>query len=146
MHTRRTRPDTPTTSDDAMRARRIAWTMVFIAGTLGIASALHLAGAATGSPPFDADHAGIAEALIGTALLVGAILMLRHPDQTRTAGLASTGFAIVGFLVGLSFTIRGGHAPDIAYHAMFLPVLVLCFFFLAQSGGQQHAPIRANQH
>jgi len=104
--------------------RLIAGVLMFVAATLGVASTLHLTGNVNGSPPFDADHAGIAEALIGAVLLVGGTLMLAAPRRARTTGLAATGFGIVGFVIGLSFTTRGGHAPDVAYHAIFLPVLI----------------------
>ena len=43
----------------------------------------------------------------------------------REAALASVGFAIVGFCVGLSFTVRGAGAADIANPAAVLPLLLL---------------------
>ena len=125
----------------SVRPPQIAWILLVIAGTLGVASSLHLVGTVHGTPPFDAEHAGIAEAVIGTVLLVGAITMRRRPDLARTVGLAATSFAFVGFLVGLSFTTRGGHAPDIAYHLIVLPILVVCFTALARSGG--HGGLRS---
>ena len=45
--------------------------------------------------------------------------------DAAVAVLAALPFAIVGFLIGLSFTIRGGDAIDIAYHATVLPLLPL---------------------
>jgi peptidoglycan/LPS O-acetylase OafA/YrhL len=107
--------------------------MLFVAATLGIASYLHLTGNVTGTPPFDPDHAGIAEAVIGGVLLVAAIVMLRRPHRARSVGLGALGFATVGFLVGLNFTTQGGHAPDVAYHLVFLPVLVACGIVLART-------------
>jgi multisubunit Na+/H+ antiporter MnhF subunit len=108
-----------------IRERRVAQLMAFEAITLFIASALHLSGRVAGrSEPYDASHAGIAEALIGVVLLVGAAAMIGRPERARTIGLAATGFAIVGFLVGLNMTARGGHLPDIAYHVTLLPLLV----------------------
>ena len=44
--------------------------------------------------------------------------------RARTVGLGATGFAIAGFLLGLNFTARGGHLPDVAYHVVMLPVLI----------------------
>jgi hypothetical protein len=102
----------------------IAALMLIEALTLAAASALHLSGHVHGSSPFDPDHAGIAEAIIGAVLACAAITMLRVPARGRMVGLAANGFAIVGFLVGLNFTTRGGHLPDVAYHLTLLPVLI----------------------
>ena len=118
---------------DSSALRRIAAVIIIVASTLGIASALHLTGQVNGSPPFDADHAGIAEAVIGAVLLVGAVVMLRVPARTRSAGLATTAFAIVGFIVGLSYTLRGGHLADIAYHLVGLPLLAGCWVGVARA-------------
>lgn len=112
--------------------QRIAWLLLFVAGTLGVASALHLSGGAHGTPPFDADHAGIAEAVIGAVLIACGLVMLRVPARARAAGLLGTVFAVAGFGVGLSFTVRGGHAPDIAYHVALLPVLLATFVVLVR--------------
>ena len=112
--------------------QRIAWLMLFVAATLGVASALHLSGGVHGSPPFDADQAGLAEALIGVVLAGCALVMLRTPVRARGAGLAGTAFAVAGFGVGLSFTVQGGHASDIAYHVVLLPVLLVAFVVLVR--------------
>jgi hypothetical protein len=56
--------------------------------------------------------------------------MLRSPEEARAVGLAATGFAAFGFLVGLTITARAGHLPDIAYHAAVLPLLVAGFAVL----------------
>jgi nitrate/nitrite transporter NarK len=122
------RPDGTAPDDGPLR--RIAWLLLFIAVTLGIASALHLSGIVHGSAPYDPDHAGLAEALIGVVLAGCASIMLRAPARARAAGLAGTVFAIVGFGVGLSFTTQGGHAPDIAYHVVVLPVLLAALLAL----------------
>jgi hypothetical protein len=52
----------------------------------------------------------------------------------RTAAVVTTTFAIVGFYVGLNFTIRGGDLPDAAYHALMLPVLVVTLVLLVRTG------------
>jgi hypothetical protein len=105
--------------------RNVAALMVFEAATLAVASGLHLAGNVQGrSLPFNPDHAGIAEAVIGIVLAAAAVVMFRSPARARAVGLAATGFAIAGFLVGLNFTARGGHLPDVAYHLVMLPILV----------------------
>jgi peptidoglycan/LPS O-acetylase OafA/YrhL len=135
------------TSLDDRPLRRIAWLLLFVAGTLGVASALHLSGNVHGSAPFDADHAGIAEAVIGLVLAGCASIMLRAPARARTAGLAGTVFAIVGFGVGLSFTTQGGHAPDIAYHVVVLPMLLAVLVALVRhtphAVERPHPPLHA---
>jgi hypothetical protein len=106
--------------------RRIAAVMGFVSATLAAMAALHLGGIlAGGKEPFDPTHAGIAEATICVVLALGALAGLRGSTRGRSAALASTLFAIAGFAVGLSFTIRGGGIAEIAYHATILPLLLL---------------------
>jgi hypothetical protein len=116
---------------------RIGMLMLFVAATLAIASALHLSGNVHGREPFDAQHAGIAEAVIGFVLACGAVAVLRALVRARRIGLGATGFAIVGFLVGLNFTTRGGDVPDVAYHIISLPILIVTFTFLARAGKRE---------
>jgi len=97
---------------------------------VAIMSALHFAGVLGGSEPFQPRPAGIAEATIGIALAYGAAMLLRRSPNRRPVALAANGFAIVGFIVGLSFTARGGGAIDLAYHATVLPLLLLTFGLL----------------
>jgi hypothetical protein len=60
--------------------RRVAALMIVEAASLAVASALHVSGNVTGrSKLFDADDAGIAEAIIGAVLLGGAIAIFRLP-------------------------------------------------------------------
>jgi hypothetical protein len=107
-------------------ARGIAGLMGFVAATLAVMSTLHLSGVLDGdSDPFDPVHAGVAEALIGLVLVFGAATLLRGSPHVRGVALASTGFAIVGFIVGLTFTLQGGDAIDVAYHATVLPLLLI---------------------
>jgi hypothetical protein len=102
--------------------------MGFVAATLAVMSALHLAGVLDeGSPPFDPDRAGIAEGVIAVVLAGGAVALARG---VRWAGLAAVVFAIAGFGVGLSMTIRGHAGWDIAYHAVMLPLLLLTLVLL----------------
>src|SRR5947208_2524637 len=113
--------------------RTVATVMLLEAASLAVASALHLTGHVAGrSAPFDSDGAGIAEAVIGAVLLAGALDMLRRPHRARAVGLAATGFATAGFLVGLRMTALGGHWPDIAYHLTVLPVLIGSLVVLAR--------------
>ena len=110
--------------------------MAFEAATLAVAAFVHLAGDTPGGskPPFQASSAGIAEAIIGVALAYGAIAVLRSASQARTAALVTTSFAILGFLVGLNFTVRGGDLPDVVYHATMLPILVVSLVLLLPTG------------
>jgi hypothetical protein len=102
----------------------IAAVMGAVAASLAVMAFVHLDGLLTGAPPFRASHAGIVEALIGLALVSGAAALRRASTQGRGVALAATAFAVVGFLVGLSFTARSGEVIDIAYHASLLPLLL----------------------
>jgi uncharacterized membrane protein YhiD involved in acid resistance len=100
--------------------------MTFVGATLVVMSSLHLSGTLPeGSDPFDPVNAGISEGVIALVLFLGAGALRGGSRNCRGIALASTGFAILGFLVGLNFTIRGAGAFDIAYHLTVLPLLVL---------------------
>jgi hypothetical protein len=108
--------------------------MAVVAASLAVMSSLHLSGVlASGSPPFRSSDAGIAEAVIGIVLLAGAVAVWRNPDRARSAALFAIGFAVVGFVVGISITISGGNAVDITYHATVLPILAVTMTFLIRS-------------
>lgn len=129
--------------DEHLIHRRVAALMIVIAASLGVASVVHLAGQVQGrSDLFDAGDAGIAEAVIGAVLFAGAVVMLSAPPRARAVGLAATGFAVAGFLVGLSITARAGHLPDIAYHATVLPLLIAACAFLYRSPRRSPGPAR----
>jgi hypothetical protein len=105
--------------------RGVAGLMGFVAATLAVMSFLHLSGLLDdGSDPFDPNHAGIAEAVIALVLFWGAGALLGGAPRSRGLGIAATGFAILGFIVGLTFTIQGGATIDIAYHLAVLPLLL----------------------
>ena len=109
---------------------KVAALMGFVAATLVVASALHLAGIVDdGSPPFDPNRAGIAEAVIAVVLAAGAVALVRG---ARRAALGAVVFALAGFGVGLSMTIRGHATGDIAYHATMLPLLLLALALLSR--------------
>jgi hypothetical protein len=114
--------------------RRGAVLMGAVAATLAVMSLVHLSGILGGSEkPFDRSDAGIAEAVICVVLGYGATALLRRGSRARPVALAATGFAIVGFLVGLRFTLAGGGAIEIAYHLGALPILLLTLTGLARS-------------
>jgi hypothetical protein len=46
---------------------------------------------------------------------------------------SASAFAVVSFIVGLTFTLSGGAAIDIAYHLAMLPVLVGTTVLLVRS-------------
>jgi hypothetical protein len=120
---------------DHKTVRKTAWVMGFVAVTLFIAAALHLSK--------DAADAGIAEALIGTVLASAAAMMVQEPERARAVGMGAVGFAIAGFGVGLTITAERGHPLEIAYHLVFLPILIGTFIVLLRSGrtrGARRAP------
>ncbi|MFF2318811.1 hypothetical protein ACFVTE_21410 [Arthrobacter sp. NPDC058097] len=108
------------------RRRAILALLVVEALSLAVISALHLSGVIHGGTrPYNPEAAGIAEAVIGVVLIAGAVAVLSSPKHGRAAAQAATGFAIAGFIVGLTFTIIGGQPVDVAYHAIVLPLLIL---------------------
>jgi glycerol uptake facilitator-like aquaporin len=101
------------------------------AASLAVISPLHLTGTlAGGSKPFEPTDAGIAEAVICLVLIAGAVALARDRERGRGIALSMVVFAIVGFIVGLNFTIQGGDAIDIAYHATMLPLLLVTLIAL----------------
>jgi hypothetical protein len=76
---------------------------------------------------YEHHRARIAEAVIGAVLSGGLASSWIRPAWTRTAGLASQAFALLGTLVGM-FTIAIGIGPrtlpDITYHCAIILVLV----------------------
>ena len=96
------------------------------ASTLAIMSVLHLTRIlAGGTRPFNRDHAGIAEAAICAVLIGGAAALSRDPLRGRAIARGTVGFAILGVIAGLNFTIQGGDAIDVTYHATLLPLLLV---------------------
>ena len=112
-----------------------------IAVSLAVMSALHFAGVFVGSEPFKPERAGTSEAVICVALVVGcAILLMRWPRR-RLVAIIAVLVAIAGFILGLTFTTRGGGAVDIAYHATVLPLLLVMLVVLLIRRG----PARSTQ-
>ena len=110
----------------ALSERQTAALMGVVAATLAVMSVLHLSGIlGTGTRPFDRVDAGLAEAVICLALAYGAMRLRRSQPGAHTVALAATGFAVVGFLVGVRFTLGGGGAIDVAYHLSALPILLV---------------------
>lgn len=127
---------------DSSRLRRVAALMGVEAASLALVSVLHLSGLVRGHGGlYSPDDAGIAEAVICVTLLWGASALIRDGGAGRRIALGATGFAIAGFIVGLSITARGGDLPDISYHATVLPILIVTLVLLRargkRSGGAQ---------
>jgi hypothetical protein len=131
------------THHPTISARTVAAVLATVAATLAAMSSLHLAGVlgAHVGGGYNATAAGVAEAVIGAVLAVAAVAMTRRPAQARPVGLAANGFAIAGFAYGLSITAAAGYAPDIAYHAAVLPVLVATELVLAAGVRHRPAPV-----
>jgi hypothetical protein len=127
----RSQPRTGAGGTPAAFQRQSAVLMCVVAGTLAVMSFLHLSGIlAGGTKPFDPSRAGVAEAVICLALSYGATGLLRAWPRAQKVALAATGLAIVGFIVGLRFTLDGGDAIDIAYHLSVLPILLVTLITL----------------
>jgi hypothetical protein len=126
----------------ARTERRIAALIGLEAASLAVVSALHLTGIlAGGTKPYEPADAGIAEALICLALTGGAIALTRGWPNARGIASGTLAFAILGFLVGLAFTVRGGHAIDIAYHLTVLPLLLVTLLLLRRRLSGRRSPI-----
>ena len=112
------------------------------ASTLAIMSVLHLTGVlAGGTRPFNRTDAGIAEAVICVVLIGGAVALARDPLRGRAIARGTVGFAILGVIAGLNFTIQGGDAIDVAYHATLLPLLLITLAALRKGASDRpHAP------
>ena len=108
--------------------RSVAALMAVVAASLYVVSAAHLSGHSTKA--ISGQGAGLPEAIIAVVLSGGAFVVWRSSPRARPVGLATVGFAIFGFLVGLHFTIGGGDPADLAYHLVTLPVLVGLFVAL----------------
>jgi hypothetical protein len=81
------------------------------AASLAVFSGLHLTGAIhAGDRSGAANGAGIVEAMICVVLLVATFTLIRWPGVGRRIGLSALVLAIAGFIVGLTFTARGGQA------------------------------------
>jgi peptidoglycan/LPS O-acetylase OafA/YrhL len=124
---------TPDLAFAATRSR-IAGLIGLVAFSLAVFSALHLSGTIPGqAKSHGPSDAGIAEAVICVVLLAGLIFLLRSPGRGRTAAIAATGFAILGFAVGLTSTVEGGPAIDLVYHLTGLPLLIVILILLVRT-------------
>lgn len=118
--------------------------MLVEAASLAVMATLHLTGTLDpGSHgAYQAGYAGIAEAIIGVVLLAGALTVFRAPGRARPVAVWTTAFAVLGFALGISITIRGGQAIDIGYHATVLPILLISLVLLVWPGLRSTAASR----
>lgn len=117
---------------DNIRVPRLSGlVMLAEAASLGIASYLHRDGriplgfTVVHGEPFSA--ASIPEAVIGAVLVAGAAIVLAAPARARLAAACATGFAVLGFVVGLRFVLTSSRpdiTADLTYHATGLTVLL----------------------
>jgi hypothetical protein len=109
----------------------IAGLIGLVALSLAVFSALHLSGTIPGSAkPYTLRGAGFPEAVICVVLVAGLISLLRAPDRGRTDAIVAVGFAILGFVVGLTSTVQGGPAIDLVYHLTAMPLLIVILILL----------------
>lgn len=117
---------TPTRSNRSPAKLRIAAAMGALATSLATMSILHLSGTLDpDASPGGVNEAGVIEAVICVLMIAGAVALVSDARGGTGIALASLAFAMVGFLVGLTVTIRDGQAIDAAYHAIVLPLLAL---------------------
>jgi hypothetical protein len=108
--------------------------------TLAVASLLHFGvavplGAATIHDPFRG--AAIPEAIIAVVIGSGAVIVLTRRSAAWWLALATTLFALLGTIYGLTVTVSRGEAGDIAYHVSLLAVLVATVSLLLLPGGRR---------
>jgi hypothetical protein len=116
--------------------RRLAALIAFEATTLAVFAVLHLSGMLRpGSGAENGFGAGVAEAIICLVLVLGLRAFVRSPARGRLTALGAVVFAILGFIVGLTFTVRGGAPIDLIYHAAMFPVLILTALMLGRGAG-----------
>jgi hypothetical protein len=102
-----------------MQRRAIAILITVAAASLVVMSAIHLARSERNS--------GIPEAVICVVLALGATAVYRATPRWREIALSTVGFAVAGFVLGLSITASSGDAANLAYHATVLPLLIATF-------------------
>lgn len=104
--------------------RLVRWFLSLEAAAFGAAALVHSGVAVHG---YEHWKAATAESVIGLVLLGGLLTSVVAPQSSRSAGLASQAFALLGTLVG-TFTIVIGVGPrspfDFALHAGFVAALV----------------------
>jgi hypothetical protein len=120
----------------------IAIGLLMVAATLSlaIASVLHFGvavplGAITITDPFRG--AAIPEAVLAVVLGIGVVSVLTGWSAAWWVALATTLFALLGTLYGLTVTLRRGEIGDIAYHLSLLTLLIAAVALLLAPAGRR---------
>ena len=121
--------------------RSAAVLMAAEAASLAVMASLHLTGIdGGGTLPYRPSAAGVAEAVIGVVLAAGAVAGWRAPGRAWAGAVAAVGFALVGFVVGVTITLSGGPGADIAYHCTVLPILLVTLGLLVRPSPDAAGP------
>lgn len=138
------------TEERSAPLRRTRLTIATLMGcetvALGLVSMVHFGvelrlGGATVHDPFR--DAAVPEAVIAAALAFGAVSVMTCWLAAWRVALGTTVFAVVGFLVGLRFTVFGGpplRVGDVVYHVTGLVLLLLTTALLFSPAGRRALP------
>ena len=115
--------------------------MVFATGTFAVASLVH-SGVVIALGPVTIDDqlngAMIPEAIIAIVLGIGSIAVIIRGAAGRPLAWATTLFALLGTLFGLTVTVRSSRTGDVAYHVAILLVLVVILGLLLSTRGKSN--------
>ncbi|TAN24772.1 MAG: hypothetical protein EPN30_06500 [Actinomycetota bacterium] len=113
--------------------------MVVVALTLAVASTIHFGVELAGiDDPFPG--AALPEAIIAVVVFAGAVAAVLSVPRAWGWALGTTIFAIIGFLVGLRFTLFGGRpivSGDVVYHLAGLLILIVTAVLLLSRPGHE---------
>ncbi|HEY2793882.1 MAG TPA: hypothetical protein VGJ28_16070 [Micromonosporaceae bacterium] len=105
-------------SNSMQRRTTVVTLMAAVAASLVVVGSIHVSRGTTNS--------GIPELVIAVVMALTAFVAGRR-EQWSGWALGGTGFAIAGFLIGLTFTLRANSIGDLAYHLCGLTALVITF-------------------
>lgn len=113
--------------------------MAFAAVTFALASTIHFGVPVAGiADPFPG--AAVPEAIIAAVVAAGAACAALRLGPAWWVALGTTAVAILGTAFGLSITVRGGAAGDIAYHVGILAVLLAVAALLVGRDRRESSP------
>jgi hypothetical protein len=118
----------------------IAGLMALAAVALAVASLLHFGvavplGGSTFGDPYR--NAAIPEAIIAVVVAIGVTGIAARLPIAWPLAVGTTAFAVLGVLVGLSFTLPTGMVGDITYHLSLLALLLVIAFLLLVPRGRR---------
>jgi heme A synthase len=127
----------PASTPEPRVPRWLGVAMLAEAVTLGIASYLHRDGRIPlGFTVIHGENfrgASLPEAVIGAVLAIGAAVVLAAPRRARAVALGTTGFAVLGVIVGVIEVVSSSRPSitiDLAYHSALLAALVVTLVLL----------------